>query len=462
MDLSPSQLPGPTTVEASSPSTLLVVAAAAILLLAVTAVVFCRRRMLLRHEQHHQQLAFHRHLPLSTAGGSDSPLFTLTRAPALSPCGSDGSFALLGTIRPDIVLHDHMVTPTAQAPNDATNGVLASSRRLSHALSRSFVRREGELNRPQPIRPLPATQPVVHVASSLAILPSSDVIMVSPVAHGSSIWNVMMLHRPYIGKRVRYIAMDNVARNEFFRDLNAAATHLVHPNIVVLYGIVHLPDNDLCVVAEWMARGSLGLLLRHQTPTPPRPYVMPLTWSHKVQLAWDIASALACVHSQPNFKRSAPWTTRDILVNAHGRAKLNVFDFMASKSVESTYGHQVLAYEAPEVVAHQCMRSSTSDIYTLGVVLGEIATRSAPYQHWIDAHGHVGSDVCIVAIMHGAASENILPHEEVIKAMRPAVPVSYQALMSACLQRDVLKRPLAVHVADELARCLCVDRKTTS
>ncbi|ETV81655.1 serine/threonine protein kinase, variant 1 [Aphanomyces astaci] len=448
------------TDEDTSSPILVVAAAVAVLLLVIAVIVCCRRRILVR-EQRRQQLS------------TVSHHFMLTRAPSQSTRDSDNSFVFLDTGRADIVLLDHSTATTAMPrpspqttstgiddDDDDTNVLLASARQLSRAFSKSLRPREGVggiINKP-PLPPPPSLH-ALPIASCLPILPASDILMTSPLAHGSSMWALKYLDHAYAGKRVPTFGMSSDELQAFLSTVNMLATRVVHPNVVALVGVVHLPDNDVCVVAEWMERGSLALLLHHETPSRSRPAVLHLTWADKVQLAWEVASALAFVHSQPKFKRPGPWTTRNVLVCSAGHARLNVLDEMdqgggaaAGWPAGYTYGHHTVAYDAPEVVAHNCARSSSSDVYTLGVVLGEIATRCLPYCQWVATHGHVATDVRIVQNLE--KSPVVTPHGDRFK--HDLVPTGFQALVANCLQRDVLKRPLAVNVADELSAMIAI------
>ncbi|RLO10968.1 hypothetical protein DYB28_014420, partial [Aphanomyces astaci] len=185
------------TDEDTSSPILVVAAAVAVLLLVIAVIVCCRRRILVR-EQRRQQLS------------TVSHHFTLTRAPSQSTRDSDNSFVFLDTRRADIVLLDHSTATTAiprpspqttstgiDDDDDDTNVLLASARQLSRAFTKSLRPREGVggiINKPA--LPPPPSLHALPIASCLPILPASDILMTSPLAHGSSMWALKYLDRP--------------------------------------------------------------------------------------------------------------------------------------------------------------------------------------------------------------------------------------------------------------------------
>ncbi|KAH9153237.1 hypothetical protein AeRB84_004477 [Aphanomyces euteiches] len=228
---------------------------------------------------------------------------------------------------------------------------------------------------------------------------------------------------------------------KFIADVNVLG-RLDHPNLVMLYGIVRFGDYEVAAVAEYMHGGSLSHVLLKDR--------IKLSWTDKLRMAFEVASALAYVHSQPTCTRTKCLTSRDVLVNSSLTCKLNVFDFMKSyeqsQDAEWTFGGGSMAWEAPEVLSHNCSRSSTAEIYALGVILGEIVTRTRPFQSWIHEYGYVATDVRILE--RNAARMRDVPHEN--RPEYDACPHFYKHIVASCLSRDVLQRPLAVSVAETL------------
>ncbi|KAG9406516.1 hypothetical protein AC1031_002837 [Aphanomyces cochlioides] len=415
----------------SGSATILIVVATAALLVVIGIIFYCRRRMMSMKRRSNNGSR--------TSEDPVMPLFTLTRAMSQSKLDSESSFVFLDAGRADIVLHDHAVKcDQVETELPVATGFMNMKSVRGEPLEKqlSYIEQSSSSDSKAPQRV------VVH---TLPILDRSSVVVLSCLAIGGSMWTCKFEGRPAVVKRVQPAEMTTAEMDTFIADVNLIA-QLVHPHIVKLHGIVHMAD-DVCVVAEYMERGSLGVVLHQKS--------LALSWAHQLRLCWQVVSALSFVHSQSHYLRVKPWTTRSVLVDALLSAKLNVFDHMTNfrrdgkheVALNLSFGKQVMAYEAPEVIFHDCARSSSGDIYSLGVILAEIATRRLPYQSWVEQDGYIGCDVRI--------SENNpanLPHEG--SAAFKATPVEFQRLVTACLNRDVLKRPLALNVAEDLQRLL--------
>ncbi|RHY26351.1 hypothetical protein DYB32_007715 [Aphanomyces invadans] len=219
---------------------------------------------------------------------------------------------------------------------------------------------------------------------------------------------------------------------------------LEHPQLIVMHGIVRLGEFEVSAVAEYMQFGSLPRVLLKED--------FALSWPDQLRMSYELASALAYMHSQPNYSRGPKClTSRDVLVNASLSCKLDVFDFLQPHAPvatpEFTYGGAALAWEAPEVLTHNCSRNSAAEMYSLGVILGEIVTRARPYQSSIQNFGATATDI---RIRDAKRDKHDLPHEN--RPELESCPRFFKSLVAACLSRDVLRRPLAVNVAETLQR----------
>ncbi len=74
-------------------------------------------------------------------------------------------------------------------------------------------------------------------------------------------------------------------------------------------------------------------------------------------------------------------------------------------------------------------------------------TRIRPYHDWILEKGHVGADVAILARQSGGNDQPHSSHVELDSA-----PTFFKNIIQKCLHRDVLHRPLAMVVAEDLRR----------
>ncbi|OQR96605.1 protein kinase [Achlya hypogyna] len=289
--------------------------------------------------------------------------------------------------------------------------------------------------------------PITHHVDKIPILQPGDCRITHPI--GNAIFAGQYRGEAIVLRRVdaRIVSEEDVAG--FVSDVNVLAP-LVHPQLVALHGIVRLGDYEVGAVAEFMHCGSLPHILLNPE--------VELTWPDQLRMCFQVASGLAYVHSQAEFTRTATLTSRSVLVNNQLTCKLNIFEYMRHfqqhEGVYRTFGDGTIAWEAPEVLLHDCPRGGTADVYSLGVVLGEIVSRTRPYQRLIDAKGYVATDV---AILDRDVRSTELPFSE--DPEFESCPKAFRALVHSCLQRDVLKRPLAVAVAEELRRELLALQK---
>ncbi|KDO18787.1 TKL protein kinase [Saprolegnia parasitica CBS 223.65] len=283
-----------------------------------------------------------------------------------------------------------------------------------------------------------------HTVHKLPILQPKDIKVILPISAKCSMWIGRFKGREVVMKRVHAQEVGDAKIQTFVADVNAIA-QLKHPHMLRLYGIARMNDFELCVVAELMSMGSLAQVL--QTAS------LPLTWPQQICLAWQVASAVAYLHStDDNHPRLWTLTSHHVLVNTQLVCKLNVFDFMANYEhvdavVGTSFGSRTLAFEAPEVLSKGAPRGHATDVFALGVILSSIATRRHPYQSAIDRLGHVGSDVEILCRLPTA-----MPHEDHETFLR--APDAFTQLVSACLDWDPCMRPTAMSVVATLRALL--------
>ncbi|KFK38121.1 hypothetical protein AALP_AA3G072400 [Arabis alpina] len=148
---------------------------------------------------------------------------------------------------------------------------------------------------------------------------------------------------------------------------------LRHPNVLLFMGAVTTPVR-LCIVSEFLPRGSLFRLLQRSTSK--------LDWRRRILMAVDIARGMNYLHncSPPIIHRDLK--SSNLLVDRNWNVK--VADFGLSRIKHETYltsksGKGTPQWMAPEVLRNESA-DEKSDIYSFGVVLWELATEKIPWE----------------------------------------------------------------------------------
>ncbi len=191
-----------------------------------------------------------------------------------------------------------------------------------------------------------------------------------------------LLNRPAAIKVIQaHLAADPDFRSRFLREAQSAAA-LKHPNIVEIYDFGE-QDGILYLVMELMTDGSVRTLLGHNVGQP-----LPLSLG--LDLVGQAARGLAAAHAQRMVHRDIK--PDNLLLNRSSELTqggeqyaLKISDFGLARLAEAvgqtTTGVPMgtLAYMSPE----QCQSKpldGRSDLYSLGVVLYEVATGYRPFQ----------------------------------------------------------------------------------
>ncbi|CAA7017081.1 unnamed protein product [Microthlaspi erraticum] len=158
-----------------------------------------------------------------------------------------------------------------------------------------------------------------------------------------------------------------------FRQEVSLMKRLRHPNVLLFMGSVTSPQR-LCIVSEFLPRGSLFRLLRRSTSK--------LDWRRRIHMALDIARGMNYLHrcSPPIVHRDLK--SSNLLVDKNWTVK--VADFGLSRIKHATYltsksGKGTPQWMAPEVLRNESA-DEKSDIYSFGVVLWELATEKIPWE----------------------------------------------------------------------------------
>jgi len=248
-------------------------------------------------------------------------------------------------------------------------------------LRRSRVK--GRRNNSKQNKDVPSFQPQTLVSptecsSSVREIRYSDVEIEERVSGGgfSIVYKANWMSLPVAVKRIFDPNITKELMDEFRNEVSMLS-RFRHPNIVQILATVSTPPN-LCVVCEWMARGSLHHVLHASK--------VKLSEARSRSLAIQASLALHFIHTENVVHRDIK--PMNFLVDEHLRLKLGDFGFAKKiNSVQNNKNGELKnkttiigspPYMAPELWMGE-IASKKSDVYALGIVLWEIFTRGLPF-----------------------------------------------------------------------------------
>jgi len=224
-------------------------------------------------------------------------------------------------------------------------------------------------------------------------------------------------------KQLHIREMTEAALREFQQEASMMM-RLQSPSVVTLYGVTLKPPYYL--VMEYMNGGSLHHLLQSQVA---------LDWKRRSKIAREISQGLSFLHSRNILHRDLK--SMNVLLDKLHRVKLGDFGLAKVKQESSSQQTQqsvgTTAWMAPELFKRRAVYSQASDIYGLGMLLWEIASRKLPF-----------SDAPNPAVVMGW----------VMQGEREDIPVEtprwYADLITACWDAEPSRRPDITEVVQRL------------
>ena len=174
----------------------------------------------------------------------------------------------------------------------------------------------------------------------------------------------------------KQLTTEKEARERFKREAQAAAA-LNHPNIVTVYEIGE-HEGQVFIAMEYVDGHTLKeIISTNLTPSALRP--MPI--SQVIEITTQIASGLAAAHAKGIVHRDIK--PQNILIDKDGRVKILDFGLAklqgASRLTQEAFAMGTVYYMSPE----QGMGNEVdarSDIWSLGVVMYEMASGNLPFR----------------------------------------------------------------------------------
>jgi len=233
-------------------------------------------------------------------------------------------------------------------------------------------------------------------------------------------------------KKIFRALLHSDAMMEFQAEANMLR-HLRHPNIVLFMGTC-IEEKDMSIVTEFMKKGSLKDVL---TSTK-------LDWKMILKIAIDAATGMNYLHTYDPPIIHRDLKSMNLLVDGSFNVKVSDFGlarFTTSNKATTFCG--TLQWTAPEILLGVGY-TTKADVYSYGVVLWELFTRSDPHKNLSQA-----------AIISGVAQQNIRP------PIPADCPPAYAQLMRDCWESDPQKRPSFADILTRLEGMIELTRGTT-
>ncbi|KAF5448043.1 hypothetical protein F2P56_033547 [Juglans regia] len=220
---------------------------------------------------------------------------------------------------------------------------------------------------------------------------------------------------------------------------------LSHPNLVKLIGYC-CEDEHRVLIYEYMARGSVENNLFSRV-------LLPMSWSTRMKIAFGAAKGLAFLHEAEKPVIYRDFKTSNILLDLDYNAKLSDFGLAkdgpeGDKSHVSTRIMGTYGYAAPEYIMTGHL-SSSSDVYSFGIVLLELLTGRKSLDKFRPAREQNLADWALPLLKEKKKFLNIidprLEGDYPIKGVHKAAMLAYH-----CLNRNPKARPLMRDIVDSL------------
>ncbi len=232
---------------------------------------------------------------------------------------------------------------------------------------------------------------------------------------------------------------DAESEARFLREAKLAS-RLQHPSIVTIYHFGVHDDHSRYIVMEFVEGKTLKKIINSK----PMPVVQ------LCELALQVGDALAVAHEKGIVHRDMK--AENVMVTPRGQVKILDFGLAKLKEPEQSTGNEETAvFKTQEglvvgTVSHmspeQAMGADVdarSDIFSLGVVLYEMATGEMPFN----------------APSAQATMAQVLKHNPApISILNPEMPPELDSLVQQCLQKDRMLRPTAAEVVFRLKNVL--------
>ena len=216
-------------------------------------------------------------------------------------------------------------------------------------------------------------------------------------------------------------ACDRSTHEKLTKDFIEEMRHLSklrHPCITTVMGAVYENGSEPALVMEYMSKGSLYDILHNTTVAIDGDVLLPILQ--------DICQGLRFLHCANPPIVHGDLKSANILVDANFRAKIADFGLTQKRKI-GVAGTPF--WMSPELLRGESLNTTSSDVYSVGIILYEVYSRKDPYE------GDDGDDFRVILTKICDKKINKRP------PVPDSCPDTIGVMMRECLDTDPSARP---------------------